>query len=305
RATDECGNSATCTQTITVFDNIPPILTCPANVTVQCISLIPPVNPALVTSSDNCSSSITLIHVNDVVSGVLCPNRFNVVRTYQGTDDCGNSSTCTQTITVFDNTPPTLTCPSNVTVQCASQVSAPNPALVTATDNCLGATTITFVGDVISNQTCVNRFNVTRTYRATDLCGNSATCTQTITVFDNTVPTLTCPANVTVQCANLVPAPNPALVTATDNCAGTATVTHVGDAVSNQTCVNRFNVTRTYRATDECGNSATCTQTITVFDNIPPIVVCPPDITVQCANLVPVPSTTSVTSTDNCGGATT
>jgi hypothetical protein len=95
----------------------------------MCILDIPPVNPALVTSSDNCTSSITLSHLNDVVSGVVCLNRFNVIRTYVGSDDCGNSSSCTQVITVFDNTPPALTCPANTTVECASLVPIPTRPL--------------------------------------------------------------------------------------------------------------------------------------------------------------------------------
>src|SRR4030095_16711456 len=176
---------------------------------------------------------------------------FIVVRVYVATDLCGNSATCSQTITVFDNTAPTLTCPANVTVQCANLVPTPNIALVLATDNCLGIATVSHVGDVISNQTCTNRFNITRTYRAIDQCGNSATCTQTITVFDNTPPFISCPQNVTVQCASLVPAPATTSVTSSDNCGGTTTVTHVGDVISNQTCTNRFNITRTYRAMDE------------------------------------------------------
>src|SRR4029078_439913 len=159
-------------------------------------------------------------------------------------------------------TAPFIMCPGNVTVQCASLVPAPNPALVIASDNCNGLATVTFVSDVTSNQTCVNRFNVTRTYRATDECGNSSSCSQTITVFDNTVPFIMCPGNITVQCASQVPLPNPALVIASDNCNGVASVTFVSDVTSNQTCINRFNVTRTYRATDECGNSSSCSQTI-------------------------------------------
>jgi len=79
-----------------------------------------------------------------------------------------------------------------------------------------------------------------------------------------TPPTITCPAPVTVQCAADVPAVNIALVTATDNCAGTVAVTHVGD-VSAGTCPEV--ITRTYRAVDVCGNSATCTQIITVRDD--------------------------------------
>jgi hypothetical protein len=207
-----------------------------------------------VTSSDNCGGAATVTHVSDVISNQTCTNRFDLIRTYRATDECGNSASCTQTITVFDNTAPTLTCPANVTVQCASLIPPQNVEAVTTTDNCGGAS-ISFGGDVTVNQICVNRFTVMRTYRATDVCGNSASCTQTITVFDNTAPTfLTCPANITVQCANLVPATvDPAQVSATDNCGGSSTVTLAGDVISNQTCANRFTVTRTYSATDECG----------------------------------------------------
>ncbi len=203
---------------------------------------------------------------------MTCVNRFIVTRTYRATDECGNSATCAQTITVFDNIPPSLTCPANVTVQCANQVPAVNTAAITSTDNCGGTSTITHVGDVITNQTCVNRFILTRTYRATDACGNSATCAQVITVFDNTPPSITCPPNVTVQCANQVPPVNTASVITSDNCAGGTTVTHVGDVITNMTCINRFTLTRTYRSTDACGNSATCAQVITVFDNTPPVI---------------------------------
>jgi hypothetical protein len=305
RATDECGNSATCTQTITVFDNTAPLITCPTNVTVQCASQVPAPNIGGVTTNDNCGGTATVTFVGDAINGQTCVNRFNVIRTYRATDECGNSATCTQTITVFDNTAPLITCPGNVTVQCASQVPAPNTASVITSDNCNGTPSVTFIGDAITNQVCVNRFNVTRTYRATDECGNSATCTQLITVFDNTQPTISCPANLTVQCASQVPAPNTSGIVSSDNCGGTATVSFVGDAISGQTCINRFNVTRTYRATDECGNSMTCTQIITVFDNTAPSITCPLNVTVQCASQVPVPNTGSVVTSDNCNGAAT
>ncbi|MBK9983805.1 MAG: T9SS type A sorting domain-containing protein, partial [Saprospiraceae bacterium] len=301
RATDACGNSATCQQTITVFDNIAPQLNCPAPQTFQCASDVPAPNPALVTSTDNCAGGSTATFVNDVVTNQTCANKFTLTRTYRATDACGNSATCTQVFTVNDNTVPQLTCPAGITVQCASLIPAPNVALVTATDNCSGIPTVTFVSDVNSNVICVNKFTVTRTYRATDLCGNSATCTQTIIVNDNTVPTLTCPVNVTVQCASLVPAVNTAGVVTADNCGPVPTVTFVNDVISNQTCTNRFVVTRTYRSTDACGNSATCAQVITVFDNTAPTLTCPANVTVQCATLVPAVNTAGVVTADNCG----
>ncbi|MEO6131631.1 MAG: hypothetical protein ABIQ02_07270, partial [Saprospiraceae bacterium] len=302
RATDVCGNSATCTQTITVFDDTAPFIQCPDNITVQCANQVPAPNIALVTTSDNCNGATTVSFVNDAISGQSCVNRFTIARTYQAIDACGNSASCTQTITVFDNTVPFIQCPENTTVQCANQVPTANIGLVTVSDNCNGTATVSFLGDVISGQTCINRYTIDRTYLAIDECGNSASCTQTITVFDNTPPIIACPANTTVQCASLVPGPNTTTVTASDNCGGGATVTFLNDFISNQTCANRFTVTRTYRATDACGNSATCTQILTVFDNTPPTIICPDDVTVECAGLVPVANVDSVVASDNCNG---
>ena len=300
-AVDQCGNFATCTQTIIVMDNTPPTIQCPAAVTVQCESAVPAPSAASVTASDNCGA-VTVTWGGDVISNQVCANKYTITRTYRATDACGNFATCTQVITVNDNTPPTIQCPAALTVQCASAVPQPSPGTVVASDNC-GAVTVTWGGDVISNQVCANKFTITRTYRATDACGNFATCTQVIRVNDNTPPTIQCPAALTVQCASAVPQPSPGTVTATDNC-GIATVTWGGDVISNQVCANKFTITRTYRATDACGNFATCTQIITVNDITPPAIQCPAAVTVQCAGDVPQPSPGTVVASDNCGAVT-
>jgi len=125
---------------------------------------------------------------------------------------------------------------------------------------------------------------ITRTYRATDLCGNHADCTQTITAHDVTPPAITCPGPATVSCASAVPAPDLSAVTANDGCGGVATVAFVSDSMSASNCLNHFVITRTYRATDVCGNHADCVQTITVLDSTPPSVTCPAAITVDCAS---------------------
>lgn len=276
---------------------------CPLAVTVSCASLVPAVNIGSVSATTNCASpGITITFVSDVISSQTCTNKYTITRTYRATDLCGNSATCAQIITVNDITPPSITCPVAMTVSCASLVPAANPALVTATDNCTGTVTKTFVSDVISGQTCTNKYTLVRTYRATDACGNSSTCTQIITVNDVTPPTINCPANVTYACASQVPAANPASVSATDNCTGSVTVAFVSDVISGQTCNNKYTITRTYRATDACGNSATCAQTITVNDNIRPVLTgIPANITIECTQAVP--SLPIVNATDNCAGA--
>ncbi|SDI49507.1 LamG-like jellyroll fold domain-containing protein, partial [Winogradskyella thalassocola] len=114
---------------------------------------------------------------------------------------------------------------------------------------------------------------ITRTYSVTDASGNSINVTQDINILDNTDPTASNLAPVSVQCASDVPAANIALVNdEADNCAGTITVIHTGD-VSN----GNFNpeiITRTYSVTDASGNSINVTQLITVEDNINPNATC-------------------------------
>ena len=121
-----------------------------------------------------------MIHVGDVVVG-SCPK--TITRTYRGTDPCGNTQTCTQIITVDDTTPPVITCPPDV-----SATAGPTGCVVlnigtaTATDNCTGVVSITHNAPV---QFCTGTTSVTWT--ATDLCGNVASCTQTVEVGGGTI----------------------------------------------------------------------------------------------------------------------
>lgn len=156
---------------------------------------------------------------------------------------------------------PGITCPNPVLVVCASQIPAVNLASVTASDNCGGATK-THDGDATTNQTCANRRTVTRTYRATDRVGNSSTCAQVITVFDDVKPNFTSvPANVLAQC-NSIPAVGTA--TATDGCGGAVTVVYNGQSVTNVLCADKYTLVCQWTATDACGNTKTATQSITV-----------------------------------------
>ncbi len=292
QATDGCGNTAQCIQTIVVDDTTPPSITCPGDVTVQCFDDIPVASTTTVIASDNCGGVI-LTYLGDVPSGT-CPT--TITRTYQATDGCGNTAQCIQTITVDDTTPPSITCPGDVTVQCMDDVPAASTTTVIASDNCSGVI-LTYLGDVPSG-TCPT--TITRTYQATDGCGNTAQCVQTIIVDDTTPPTINCPADVTVECIDDAPVPDPAAVTAGDNCGG-VTVTYLGQT-NTGTCPEFLY--RTYQATDDCGNTTTCVQTIRVDDTIPPSITCPDGGTYQCMDDVPAPDIAGVIASDNCGIAT-
>src|SRR5260370_39858753 len=101
---------------------------------------------------------------------------------------------------VNDTVPPVIpSIPPDLTVQCAGAVPAPNDNAVLATDNCSGTVVIAH-SDQTTSGTCLNKFVIKRTYTATDACGNASSRTQTITVNDNIAPTITAPADLTLDC---------------------------------------------------------------------------------------------------------
>ena len=72
--------------------------------------------------------------------------------------------------------------------------------------------------------------------------------------------------------------------------------TTAGDAAGNYTVV------RTFTATDDAGNSASATQTITVQDTTAPeFTFVPADYTVECSDEMPMDDATAA---DNCGEVT-
>ena len=238
-ATDDCLNVNTATQTITVIDTQAPVFSgVPANVTVQCNAVPPPANP---TATDNCDGMVAISFSSNTTPGA-CPDNYTILRTWTATDNCGNTTTATQTLVVVDTQLPVLVgVPANVTVQCNA---VPPPANVTATDNCDTQPTVTLVTQTIPGR-CPNNYTLIRTWTATDNCSNSSSSSQTLVVVDTQAPSITCPAPVTVQCANTVPAVNISAVVTSDNCTAVPTVTHVSDATVNQTCFNRFIINRT------------------------------------------------------------
>ena len=71
----------------------------------------------------------------------------------------------------------------------------------TATDNCDPAPAITH-SDTSTPGACPQEPVITRTWTATDFCGNVSSCDQVITIVDTTAPVISCPAPVTVECSD-------------------------------------------------------------------------------------------------------
>lgn len=145
---------------------------------------------------------------------------------------------------------------------------------------------------------CPRTCNVTLTVR--DSKGATGSETAGVTVPDTTVPNLVgVPVNQTVECDVV---PTPPTVTATDVCDATPTVAFT-ETRTNGACQDRYTLTRTWTATDDCNNVRTSSQTVTVQDTKPPVLTgVPANQFVECDS-VPIPA--SPTAKDNCDTAPT
>lgn len=246
--------------------------------------------------SDDCSDidniSIELATVNEISE--TCANNYTIIRTWTITDLCNNQATATQIITIVDTTAPVAnpeTVPANVTINCDEEIPVATESSVEFTDNCSEFTVefravSTQVEDI--NAAAHYNYNVTRTWTATDACGNVSNIqTQVVTVEDVTAPVVvpaTVPANMTVSCDNI---PVAVEVEFTDACSPvTVHFAEVSTQDADVTVEAHYNytITRTWYASDVTGNNSdTITQVITVEDTQAPSFVVPEDVTL-CKN---------------------
>ena len=315
-ATDPCGNMATCTQTVTVKDNINPVITCPANVTQTALagncslSNVIIENPVV---TDNCAVVTQAWTMSGATTGSspatginnVSGQTFNVgitTVTYTVTDAAGNTSIpCSFDVWIKDLNKPVLTsgCPADVTQpaeagQCSAVVTISKPVV---TDPCNEGFTINNSFNNTDNASGTYPVGVTTVnWTITDASGNITTCAQKVTINDLQNPTLVCPADVVqtalagnCSLANVIIG-NPVV---TDNCAvvkQTWTMSGATSGSSPATGINSvngltFNVgvtTVTYTVADAAGNTATpCSFDVWIKDMNKPVLTsgCPADVT--------------------------
>ncbi|KAL7561672.1 hypothetical protein ACA910_015414 [Epithemia clementina (nom. ined.)] len=256
----------TCSQTITIKDTSAPTFTVrPANINVQCGSscagsLAPACTNGPATATDNCGTPTV---TSSDVTTAGCGNTKTVTRTWTARDTCGNSATpYVQTITVVDTTDPILTIPSDKTIECGAVGACTGATtlcagVATATDSC-GAVELS-TSDSTSVGVCSTI--ITRAWTATDACGRTATKIQKITTTDTKAPVISsCPADITdLTCISAIP-PKATTVTATDACS-----TSAADITETFTCcLTGDTINRNWTFKDKCGNTASCSQDITI-----------------------------------------
>jgi hypothetical protein len=298
-ATDDCGNNATHTHRIHVYDSTPPSLTgIPTDTTIEIHENV--TDPVDGVADDNCGPYTTTY--SESLENLTCLHNFRYIRTWEVVDAAGNTVSGTQTVTVMDQTPPVI---HNVTAErWLEKDEVPTKeedlAFVYATDNS-GATISVQVSEEIVNQTSPNVYTIVRTFTASDDCGNTAVEISIIYVIDTTPPTLTeYPNNITFECDS-VPAPCVVgLVDELEDLSVQFSEWYDLNAAEDLGIVSL--IIRTWTVVDLSGNMEIHSQTITVVDTTPPVLTrLALDVEVSC-NCDTFPQIPVVDVIDNCDG---
>ena len=277
-ARDRCNNlGSSAPSTFAIQDTTAPTLTIPESTTVECDGAG---NTAALTAwqtaasaVDVCQGAITpVFHVDNVQHN--CGITQVITGHWEAADGCGNVAVSdSRAFTIQDTLPPTVVPPGNLVVDCdgAGNTEAFDEwqAGATARDTCGGVLTPTYVLVSDIPGACAGTRVVTAHWTATDPCGNVGTsANRTFTIRDITPPVITCPGdiNVDADAGRCDATLDPGTATATDGCDANPVVigTRSDGLALNAAYPSGSTTTITWTATDACGNSAQCVQSISV-----------------------------------------
>ncbi len=269
---DDCLNGAWAQQKIVVMVDNLVLEDGPDDITIECDEDKPPF--PILTATNMCSpptvdTTTLLLPYDEATCSQKC------IRVWTATDECGHEETTTQLITIVDTTAPEiefnhpalngLSDGDSLTLTCDQPIPF-GPDDVIATDNCndvnINFMEMETIGDCEQDGYFIR---LECCWKADDGCGNQSQICIIMRFIDEDKPILSdIPADITVnQAFEEVPAP--ADVMATDVCDNDVEIELVESQIANQDGCG-YVLTRTWIATDNCGNSCSDSQVITVED---------------------------------------
>lgn len=303
-AIDLCGNTTTCSFTVTVQE-------CSTSLTIDCpkkfigcpddsIDVNSLGIPEVHMSNSSCGDYV-LTHRDTVIRDNICNTKIERLwtATIPGTDIFAQ---CTQVIRLKDEFAPSiLHCPADVTIDVSEATYHWSEPV--AVDDCKIAS---FTSDILSGST-FPMGSTTVTYTAKDMCGDTSTCSFIITVTEkqcnNDFDLLCAPRYTGCRGDNISPnhTGKPSVVYISDIC-GNIVLTYQDHVLNESNC--KLKIDRKWTATIEGTDiSKTCTQRINLNDDTPPVIYhCPDDVTISADQSTY--NWTEPSATDNCSQVT-
>ncbi|WP_306639726.1 HYR domain-containing protein [Sanyastnella coralliicola] len=268
-ATDDGGNSDSCTSSLVVSDTQAPVFNCPNDqfhfANADCEFVLPDYTLGL-SSSSGCDDGS---YSQSPGPGTILNYGLHQI-TITGIDPFGNESECTFQVAVDDIVAPVITCPSDLTVDASAACTYELPDFTVSAlvyEPC-GSYSIT---QTPSPGTDLGIGTHTITLEATDLLGNSADCSFEITVNDTTAPNVICPSDavrsLSNDCTYFVEDFSASLIYI-ETC-GNVTIQQT-PAIGVELTAGTHSIELTI--TDESNNQSVCNFDLTVQDNQAPAV---------------------------------
>ncbi len=268
---DAAGNQDDCMATITVEDNLSPDANCVPGPLVlnlgglNAITLIPADIDNM--STDNCDIDDMTLSQETFTCDDLEVLVGGIDVTLTVIDESGNASQCVTEVHITDVTPPVAVCRSaEVYLDGDGEaVLSPNKVNDGSSDNCDFSLTVwpnSFDCDNAGDTILV-------TLTAIDSSGNDDQCLTFVSVWDTLPPEILCPADefISVPAGQTSAFVNLDNATATDNCTVASIVNDFNAGGADASDNYQLGTTSVvFTATDDAGNTGSCTTLITVSD---------------------------------------
>ena len=288
-ATDLASNEAQGAFNVIVQDTTAPVLALPADLVEEATGPGGAAVSFTASASDLVNGDVPVIC--DPASGSTFALGDTEV-TCEAEDNAGNIATGTFMVTVQDTTPPELTLPEDMTEEATGPDGAAVSFDATATDLVDGTVTVECNPE---SGTTFALGTTTVECSATDVAGNTAAGSFSVTVEDTTPPTLTLPVDITAEATG----PSGAMVTFT------ASASDLVDGPTDVECTPASGSTFALGATtvncssmDVAGNIATGSFTVTVEDTTAPTLDLPDNISMPASGISGAVVTYSASATD-------
>lgn len=289
RVTDAVGLENFCVSEVSVRDFLKPNLTCPADITLTCLQDHNDQQlTGMAAATDNCA--LQSIDFVDIVDIEPC-NVGSVTRMWTATDVAGNTKTCAQQIALNVVSNVEVTFPPDVTVGACADPSATLPQATgepVISGQFCSPLSVTYTDQVFNSALPPGCYRIFRTWKVIDFCiydPNDDTTgvwehTQLIDIVDDAPPVIETPTDLTVNADFPDCTAQVVLGAATaSDCSAQVSISnnsvYAGAAGADASGKYPLGIHQVvFTASDNCGNTAQKTVTVTVQDLVPPKALC-------------------------------
>ena len=284
-ADNGAGKSNACSFDITLVDTIAPMVTCPPDMTLSAnanCELTLPNYTGDVVVMDNCSAAANITITQSPGPATILTGNIPHTIVITAADESGNSMQCTFEVSIEDTMPPSITCPSalSVIVNEDCEVILPDyTTSATASDICAAPADITITQTPMPGLLLAGAGTTQVITLTADDGIQTASCEFMILLQDTLAPIINCHLNQDVlldnNCLGSIPDYTSAILRS-DNCTNPSSLMITQSPIAGTvfTGINTIH-TIVLTAEDESGNTEVCSFLIQIIDEIAPSITCP------------------------------